>query len=335
MRSRPYPAAVPNPHDALFRRTFGNAEHAVGLLRSMLPQALADAADWSTLQLRDGSFVDPSLAERHSDLLYAVKLAGRDAFVYAVLEHQSSSDPWMTLRMLGYLVRVYERLRQERGTVGHLPFVFPIVVHHSETGWSASTAFADILDLDPALLEPAAPFVPNFRFALLDLTVEDDQSLHERLTTDLGRFIALTLKHAAYDPNFLDRLVHWAELIRRLLAAPGGLSGLSAAINYILEVTELPADAVRSVLESRVGSEASEALMSTAEKLRAEGRAEGRVAGRVEGRAELVLKLLTLRFGSLPSPIRARIEAASIEELDSFAERVLSARTLDEVLGSA
>src|SRR5882672_3343485 len=98
--------AVPNsPHDALFRRTFGDVEHAVGILRSMLPGALAAAVDWRTLKLCDGSFIDPDLAERHSDLLYAVKLGGRDAFMYVVLEHQSSTDFWMVLRMLGYVLR--------------------------------------------------------------------------------------------------------------------------------------------------------------------------------------------------------------------------------------
>ena len=52
-----------------------------------------------------------------------------------------------------------------------------------------------------------------------------------------------------------------------------------------------------------------------------------------QGRAEMVLKLLTLRFGRLPAEAEARVRAASIEQLDAFAERVLSAKSLDEVLG--
>jgi predicted transposase YdaD len=66
------------PHDALFRRTFADPEHALGLLRSMLPPALAAAIDWNSLRLCDGTFVDPSLAERRTDLLYTVKLALHD-----------------------------------------------------------------------------------------------------------------------------------------------------------------------------------------------------------------------------------------------------------------
>ena len=63
--------------------------------------------------------------------------------------------------------------------------------------------------------------------------------------------------------------------------------------------------------------------------------AEGMAKGRAEGRAELVLKLLTRRFGPLPEGAEEQVRAASIDELDAFAERVLTAKSLDEVLGTA
>lgn len=50
------------------------------------------------------------------------------------------------------------------------------------------------------------------------------------------------------------------------------------------------------------------------------------------GRAELLLKLLTIRFGPLSEAACARVESALEAELDAWAERVLSAPTLDEVL---
>lgn len=65
---------------------------------------------------------------------------------------------------------------------------------------------------------------------------------------------------------------------------------------------------------------------------RAEGLVEGRAEGLAEGKADLVLKLLGIRFGALPSPVIARVRSASAEQLDTWAERVLTAATLDEVL---
>jgi hypothetical protein len=52
----------------------------------------------------------------------------------------------------------------------------------------------------------------------------------------------------------------------------------------------------------------------------------------VSGQAELVLKQLSLRFGELPDEARARVATASLEQLATYAERVLSAGSLDEVL---
>ena len=55
--------------------------------------------------------------------------------------------------------------------------------------------------------------------------------------------------------------------------------------------------------------------------------------GLAEGRAELILKLLTLRFGQLPEAARTTVQAARIEELDRMGERLLTAASLEEVLG--
>ena len=60
---------------------------------------------------------------------------------------------------------------------------------------------------------------------------------------------------------------------------------------------------------------------------------EGRVEGRVEGKLELTLKLLTLRFGPLPDAAQTRVRSAQDAELDTIAERMLTARTLQEALG--
>lgn len=54
-------------------------------------------------------------------------------------------------------------------------------------------------------------------------------------------------------------------------------------------------------------------------------------ASRAEGKAELLLKQLELRFGPVPPEVRMRVERAIHRLLDRWAERVLTAKTLDEV----
>ena len=63
-----------------------------------------------------------------------------------------------------------------------------------------------------------------------------------------------------------------------------------------------------------------------------QGLTEGEAKGRLEGRAELVLRQLTVRFGSLPENVRDRLQSTNSEQLDRIGERLLTASTLSEAL---
>ena len=67
----------------------------------------------------------------------------------------------------------------------------------------------------------------------------------------------------------------------------------------------------------------------------AEGKAEGKAEGTAEGRTEVVLHLLTIRFGVLPATVIAMLREASTPRIHAIARRLLSAQTLAEALGDA
>ncbi|WP_052812885.1 DUF4351 domain-containing protein [Desulfonatronum thioautotrophicum] len=66
---------------------------------------------------------------------------------------------------------------------------------------------------------------------------------------------------------------------------------------------------------------------------RTEGRAEGRVEGRVEGRQAILQRLFTKRFGQsiLDIQFQERLRKATPEQLDLWAEKLLDAKSVDEV----
>ena len=64
-----------------------------------------------------------------------------------------------------------------------------------------------------------------------------------------------------------------------------------------------------------------------------EGLKEGLVEGLKEGKRNFLLRLLELRFGPLPPVRHATLDAAGDATLDRWTDRVLTAATLDEVLG--
>ena len=83
---------------------------------------------------------------------------------------------------------------------------------------------------------------------------------------------------------------------------------------------------VRGVLAQQVGRRQPEELTTTEELLRREGR--------TEGKREVLVRLLRRRFGRLPAATVARIDKADAAVLDTWSERVLTAASIDEVVGT-
>jgi hypothetical protein len=67
------------------------------------------------------------------------------------MEHQSTFNARMPLRLLRYMVRIWDRWERDHPT-GKLPIVLPVVLHHDRSAWRAAPEFASILDASPDLL---------------------------------------------------------------------------------------------------------------------------------------------------------------------------------------
>ena len=145
-----------------------------------MPPALATHLDWSQLTLCAGSFVDEHLRERHTDLLFTVPAADNSVLVYVLYEHESSVDRWMPLRLLRYLLRIWDTLQQREPERTLLPPIVPVTIHHSDTGGTAATSFDELLDLLHELRAVVGPFVPSFRFLLDDVSQVPDERLRAR-----------------------------------------------------------------------------------------------------------------------------------------------------------
>lgn len=64
------------------------------------------------------------------------------------------------------------------------------------------------------------------------------------------------------------------------------------------------------------------------------GLEKGLEKGRREGETKLLVRQLKLKFGGLRPEDQARVEVADSEQLLQWAERILTARSLDEVFAS-
>jgi predicted transposase/invertase (TIGR01784 family) len=317
-----------NPHNALVIDTFTHVERASGLLGALLPSEITRHLDLTTLTLSQDHLVDEKLRETETDILYRVSTrGGGEAFVYVLLEHQSTADSWMPFRLLKYMVRIWDRWHRSEGDAGGtLPPIVPVVLSHAPSGWNTARDLIELIDGPAELVDALRPHLPGFEPVIEDLARRSDEELEAMTLDALTRLVFLLLKHVR-DGEIAARLPRWAETFHAV-ARSSGVDALVRVLMYIFECVEnVSLDDLRWVDEA-VEAPAGEVTMTLAERLRQEGWQKGRQ----EGRQELLLKQLRLRFGLLPPSAEHRVAEASPSDVEQMAERVLTATSLDEVL---
>lgn len=329
---------IPNPHDLVFKAVFGQPEHARGALRAIVPAALADALDWSTLALQPGSFVDVALSHQHTDLLYAATWRnGGEALVYLLFEHQSAppTEGRMAERMLHYQVRIWARWRADHPKAKTLPLILPIVMYHGTSSWSEPRSFDALLDV-PAVLRPVVePYLVRFTYLLHDLSEISDEELRAgAMCTALVKLAVMCFKYARTRADFLQILGRWMDVAREVARVPHGLEALAQVMRYILEVNDhVEPEELQGLLEREIGPETKDAIMTAGQRLIEQGRQQGIEQGRQQGVQGVLLRLLRQRFGdAVNAQVEQRIATASLEQVEAWTGRVLSAATLAEVL---
>ena len=299
----------------------------------MLPAALAAELDLDGLRPVPGTFVDAALRQRHTDVLFTTTWRDRSAYVYVLIEHQSHSDPWMALRMLSYLVRIWERHRDQHPDQTALPLILPLVVHQGPGRWTAATDIADLFDLPhPVGAGEASPSgtadLPRFRYLVDDLSDLDAEALRTRSLTAAAAIALLVLARARVDPDITGALAPWHDELRELFTGPDGVTMQVALMTYLWRATDTSEQALID-LATTISPQAEEVAMTTAEKLRREGEARGEA----RGRAGLLTEQLATRFGPLDQPDRDRIAAATPEQISTWSTRLINgADTIDDVL---
>lgn len=323
------PEAVSEPtHDALFKAVFGQVENASGVLQGLLEPELARSIRWGSLALEPGSFVDRRLRHRHSDLLFSAETDASTVRLYVLFEHQSTRDPWMPLRLLRYMVRIWTALVEAQPTE-LLPVIVPLVLSHAPSGWTVERDFAHLVD--PHLRGIVPSVVPDFKYAVWDLAEAPRRELQRPTHTDEAA-LALWLLQAVRDgAAFVHGLSAWADVFARLERHPRGREKLTRLLQYVVNVgADMQLEEIHAILQD-AAPDAGEILMTTiADRLIAEGKArglaEGKARGQLHGKSASLLVILEARGVRIDAAQRARIEACSSEdELDRWTVRALTA----------
>jgi predicted transposase YdaD len=139
-------------------------------------------------------------------------------------------------------------------------------------------------------------------------------------------------------PAHIAPLLHaWAKALRALARARDGRRALEQLFRYIALVAK---DLDRGEFEQEVAQLLSSKEVSIVttmfEKAMQEGRdkglREGRDKGLREGQARVLVRQLELKFGTLSTAARHRVERATLPTLSRWAERILTAKSVRQVL---
>jgi hypothetical protein len=325
--SQKHRTATHTPHDALFHYTFGNIEHARPAIQSMLPAKIAARIDFSTLAPVDGHFVDRHLAQSQTDLLFSASISGRPGLVYVLFEHQSSAEHFMSLRMLRYLLRIWEDHLQAKPETKTLPVIVPLVLHHSPNGWTCPERFEELLDIDEQGLNDVAEVVPRFGMILHDISHTSDEELMSRAITGLARITLLLFRHArtVREPaEIYERLRRYVTVLLEVMHASNGADAIMAVMRYIQGVTLQSDHEVHMAMQETVLID--EQLYND---IRFPGRRE-----REEERRAMLLEQLEERFGKVPAWAVKRVNAAKLDELVVMSRQFVHAKTIADLLGT-
>jgi len=226
--------------------------------------------DLDTLQLESASFIEESLRAWYSDVLWSLKTASGEGYIYVVIEHQSSPDAQMAFRLMRYAIAAMQR-HLDRGHT-RLPLVVPMLFYHGATTpypWSLNwlDCFTDPQLARELYISP---------FPLVDITVIPDDEIvsHRRVA-----LLELIQKHIRQR----DLMNIVGQLTTILLSGDANDRQLKTLFNYLLQTGNARRFG-RFIHEvAQLVPQHRERLMTIAERLQEVGRRKGKREGRQEG----------------------------------------------------
>jgi predicted transposase/invertase (TIGR01784 family) len=329
-------------HDNSYKLLFSHPEMVKDLLTGFVKEAWVEQLDFSTLEKVSGSYVSDELRDREDDIIWRVRWRDEWLYVYLLLEFQSTIDTYMAVRVMSYLGLLYQDLiRQNAFTPnGKLPPVLPVVLYNGEKPWSAAQNVAELVEKVPGGLEH---YCPNLSYLLLDegaIVKRPDWSDNMRnLVAALFR-----LEHNRSEQDMLQvlgKLVEWLQdpeqrglrrafvvWIRRVLVPNRAPDMEMPEFNELQDLHE-----VHDMLAERMKKWPEQWEQRGILKGIQRGREEGRMEGRMQAMRETAITLLELKFGALPDWATQMINQADAARLDAWTRGVLTAESLEALLG--
>ena len=306
----PTQSSASNDHDALFTTSLSDPRIVKDFLQQHLPSNLLAAVDLATLEVCKDKFIDENLDTRFTDMLYRLKLKNseQDAYVATLLEHRSTPQKYMPLRVLHYECSI---MKQHLKLYGRVPLVFSLVYYNGKKRWHYPLDLKALIDAPTELIEQYA-LKP---FQLVELNQISDEALRQHVWSGL---LGIVMKHI-YDRDILpvlEKILTWLKAAEQ----QNGHEFVRSLLYYIYKKGDIPnATEFQALISTQLSEDIGKEIMTLAQ-LHTE-----------QGERKMLVRLLERRFGPLSPKDLTRLNAAHDEQLLDWSERVFDARTLKDI----
>ncbi|MGI9251809.1 MAG: Rpn family recombination-promoting nuclease/putative transposase [Pseudohongiellaceae bacterium] len=303
-----------NQHDAFFKESFAILEYAAAFLRERLPRRITRRFKKDVLpELIDSNFVDADGRQSRGDMLYRVWLASGRC-IYVLIEHKSHPDAKVLEQLDRYLHGIWKRYAEtDANEKQTLPTVIPLVLYHGKQPWSVPKSYAEILSANEIVDKP---YGLNFHYRLVDLT----KIAHRKLSKNRElRAVLAVLRGYGRRAEGKKNLV---DILRTLPHNNQELK--NSAFRYLIQVWKLDHNTIDTAARKANPETGGKDMRTFIDDL--EDKAN----------AKLIRRQMNQKFGSLSQDVEKQIEQASSEEIGQWADKILTARSLEDMFpGSA
>ncbi|GAB4223081.1 MAG: Rpn family recombination-promoting nuclease/putative transposase [Gammaproteobacteria bacterium] len=133
-----------NPHDGYFKQRLSNTAVAQDFMKHYLPEKILKQIDLATLRKAPTSFVGKIFNTSESDILYQINYLNNNAHLYVLVEHQSSVDAKIPLRLWRYMVSIWHEYLKQHPAEKYLPLIYPLVFYNGRQSYSHSLNFYNL-----------------------------------------------------------------------------------------------------------------------------------------------------------------------------------------------
>jgi predicted transposase/invertase (TIGR01784 family) len=300
-------------YDRSFKDLFSRPEMVRDLLTGFVQEDFIDDIDFSKLQKLGTTYILEEYEKRETDLILKLNIKGQEAYLYILIELQSTPDKFIALRVLEYLIGFYQDLlKQKENLPDKLPPVFPIVLYTGKDPFNCAVSIEELIDKPYKKL---MKYIPRFEYYKIAINEVNEGKYGELIELENIVAACFNVVRAKTKKEMKEALYKLREIVRKY--GDYLKRALDIWLKKFLEKKGVDIEKITLIGGKEMIDEVIDQIYEEGkEKGIAEGKekgiAEGIEKGKEQGKLEMIKKFSKKGF-SLEE--LAKITELSVEEL--------------------